>query len=242
MNEEIKSLKLLLGHYDEEGNYSEKETTDKINKPKDISESLSFGNISMRKYSLSYSLKIPEHIHSFLIGKIVPADYSWSSKGDMIEYKEDFSKTLNHENLSILCSKYYKVLQDYDWLKNRDKLELKKVIFYSFETQLGEYRSSWDSKPLGKKTNIAHICSVGFVSKQEGKEHRFDENRNLISLRNDGFYRLKHIDYTDERMNFFDGILESFRKVNEKFEAFNEQINNGEIEKLIKERIQYKLM
>jgi hypothetical protein len=242
MSEEIKNLKLLLGYYDEQGIYSEKETTVKINKVKDISESSSFGNISVRKYALSYSLKIPDHIHSFLIGKTVPEDHSWSSRGNMFEYKEDFSKTINNENLTYLCQRYYKILQDYDWLKKRDKLELKKVIFYSFETNLGVNRSSWDGKDIGKKTNITHVCCVGFVSEQAGKEHRFDENRNLISLRNDDFYRLKHVDYSDERMNFFDGILESFRRVNEKFEAFNEQINNGEIEQLIKERSQHKLM
>ena len=73
MEDKAKSIKILLDYSDENGVRSKKEMSVKINTAvlKDKTQNTFFKPKLV--YSVSFSLRIPDHIHSFLLGKTVPA-------------------------------------------------------------------------------------------------------------------------------------------------------------------------
>lgn len=69
----LKSIRLTLDYCDENGVESKKDFTVKVNTPtlRDKSESIMYKKPTV--YTLSFSLTLPDHIHSHLLGKTVAA-------------------------------------------------------------------------------------------------------------------------------------------------------------------------
>lgn len=228
MEEDLKTLKVDLDYYDQDGKHSLKTMSIKVNKLKDMSEK-GFG-WTKKSYEMTFSLTIPDHIHKELLGKTIP-ERKMSHKNGLRSYV-DFSKTINSETVKGVCDRYWEIIQDYLWLKNIEKSELKKVIFFNFENSFGDYKSDWDGSLIGRKNKINYSYSVGFIS---DKNVRYNVNKLLIDQHHTReFYNWQHIEWTEEREMFFNNIQKSFENIIDKINSFNNSINEETINILIK--------
>jgi hypothetical protein len=234
MEDNLKSIKLLLDYYDEEAKHSHKELTIKVNKPKDISEK-GF-QWSRRKYAMTFSFIIPEHIHSYLIGKSVPASKGiGSDRNQTKSYAEDFPKTINRDTVEQICEAYYNLTQHYIWLKGIDKAELKKVIFFSFENDIRDYKSDWNGLNFGKSNQIKFKYAIGYVSQISKNEViRYNHNKECIDQSNNrGFYNHKFVEWSEEREIFFHQTQLSFENIINRLNKFESELSEESIDKTI---------
>jgi len=232
MEENLKTIKLKLDYFDEDGNHSLKDLNVKVNKIKDLSFSVGFGRVD-RKYGLTFSLTIPAHIHAFLLEKTVPV-HEMSDRNGVREYRSDFPKTLNSNSIEKLCDLYLGVVRDYRWLKSIDSLELEKVIFYDFKNESSDLRSDWNGLNLGKKSKLNYSYFIGYVTTKSKNEIRYNENKAII---NDSYdreaYRYSFVKWTQERQDFFDSLNASFGKIIEQVNTFSETINEGSVDSIM---------
>ena len=127
--EELKSLRILLDFADEDGLRTKKEQTIKVYKPylKDKSTSI-FGGHNPSIYTLTFSLTIPEFIHSTLIGKSVP-----SKRSGYLKEHTNLAKSISSGTVDGLTESWCELITDFVWLKQIEKVNPQKVIFYNFK-------------------------------------------------------------------------------------------------------------
>ncbi len=96
----LKSIRLTLDYCDENGVESKKDFTVKVNTPtlRDKSESIMYKKPTV--YTLSFSLTLPDHIHSHLLGKTVAAG-GLSRKAETKDYPNDFIKTVKANSIVL---------------------------------------------------------------------------------------------------------------------------------------------
>jgi hypothetical protein len=231
MEDSFKNIKIVLDYYDENAVRSEREMTIKVNKIKDVS--FTTFHSKKLKYSMSLSLTLPNHIHSFILGKTVPSSTSMSNYPDT-EYPDNFSKTINKDTLEKICDTYLNILDDYKWLKEIENAKLQKVIFYDFENSTQDYRSERNSLVFGQKQNIGFKYSIGYISESNDKILRYNYEKLLIRESNDRlFYKHKYVVFTEERNVFFDGIKNSFESVIKNINTFEESLSEDKINEVI---------
>jgi len=229
--DELKSFKVLLDYYDEDGNITQKEMTIKVNKPKYVGEK----GIGWEKrlWALTFSLTIPDHIHKFLIGKTVHIKTNGIGyKNDVKTYSEDnFPKTLTGENVKGICETYFDICRDFLWLKNLDKAELTKVIFYDFKNHCDQFKSTWDGSNFGERSDLKYKYIIGYVSKND---YRYNETKRLINIHHDReLYSYKYVKWTEEREYFFKNIYESFQTITKRLNDFENSISEDNLDNLI---------
>ena len=223
MNEAL-SIKLLLDFADENGKRCQKEQTVKINPPKRTEHNtISIYHIP-QIYKVTYTLKIPDFIYDYLIGKSVPRkDFSRDYT------KENLKKTLNKETLEKLCSDWSDIISDYVWLKQIEVAELTKVIFFRFNHQKTDYKSNWNGNNLGDFAQIGFTYCMGYIKEDGEKPVRYTHEKKLVSTFNDRtFYELKYVEWSEEREEFFNNIKKGFSEMVDKISSFD-----SNIEKLI---------
>lgn len=239
MKADLKSIRLNLDYYDLDGNHSLKETTVKVNKPKDISY-VGY-QVQKRKYAMSFSLAIPNHIHSYLLNKTVPI-FEMGERNNSREYAPDFAKTLNSDSIEKLCDLYLRVVGDYVWLKNIEKAKLDKVIFYKFDNKASDLNSSWNGLNLGLKSRLNYSFFVGYIASSDKKTLRYNNAKSLINSTYDReIYDYKYAKWTEDREVFFENLQKSFESTIEKINGFESSINEESLDFIIKSNTILKL-
>lgn len=234
MEEELKSIRLELDYYDEDGNKSAKVFSIKVTKPKNISEKSMLGQ-SKKAYSMSFSLVLPDHIHKNIIGQTLPR-IGIGARNDTKSYAKDFSKTITYESLKSVCDTYHDIIQDYKWLKSIEKAELQKVIFYDFDNNSIDYKSLWNGSHFGKGSKLKYLYSIGYIS-HGVKQNRYNNDKLFINVIHDiEFYEQKFVFWTEERQAFFDNIQKSFAGIMDKINEFEEHINEKSLDNLIENK------
>lgn len=229
--EELKSIKLQLLYPNEDGTTTSKEMVIKVNTPKlkdRAAQPNSYHNPQNFVYQLSFSLKIPDHIHSALLGESVPEIGGF---GKMKTYEEkDFPKTINRENIEALTAKWAEIVQGYCWLKQMEKAELIKVIFFSLDSSSNIHQSSWNSTKFGIKTKISSTYYVGYVRGKDKKEIRYTIEKRVVNNHYDKeFYEYKYVEWTADRELFFNNIQSTFENIAQKMKNFESGLNEESI-------------
>lgn len=231
MEEDIKNIKLEMDYYDENCKYSVKIMTIKFGKP--VIKRIGGFSTSMIKHTMMFSMVLPDHIHSFIIGKTV-AGQGMGKSNDMTSYELNFPKTISSDNLENLCNYYHSILRDYCSLKHLDKIDLKKVIFYTFSDEFRNTSSSWNGTKLGKSAKLRYGYYVGYVGQSGDKEVRYNDNKKgLNSSYDGGYYSYNFVEWTEEREKFFISLDESFKNVGSRISQMSENINEDSIDGII---------
>jgi hypothetical protein len=231
MNEEIKSLKLSLPYVTEEGKNTLREMTVTFKKVIE-KESGSYNNDYSPIYSMKMSIVIPDHIHKKLCGAIVGRKSDINDRGSR-EYKTDFAKTITSESLSAVTERYRDVIYDYKWLINMDKMEVTKVIFYTFDgTNTASNKSYWDGKMMGNDTQVSYSFMVGYISK-DGK-NRLNIDRKIITRQDGDQINWDYVEHTPDREMFFVTIFSKFKDLLAQLNGFKKKITPHSIDEMIK--------
>lgn len=231
MEEKNNIIKVTLQYYDEDANVSEKVFSIKQNPIKNISKS----GIGWKQtlYKITYTLVLPDHIHKYMLGKIVERNRGIGNS-DRESYV-DLAKSITSETINWICIRYWTITQDYLYLKKLEKAELQKVIFYNFDNNTGELNSSWDGVKLGTTTKIKFNYCIGFISDTKDRVNRYNTQRKFIGEpHNRDFYNnMKYIVWTQEREDFFNGIQSGFENIVDKIEAFDKNLSEETINTII---------
>jgi len=240
MENDLKSIRLTLDYYDENGNHSFKDMSVKVNKPKDVSYH-GYQNKRM-KYAMTFSLVIPSHIHAYLLNKTVPVS-EMSDRNGSREYASDFSKTLNSDSIEKLCDLYLRVVGDYVWLKGIDKAELQKVIFYKFNNSFSDFNSSWNGINLGFKSGLNYSYFIGYITTNTKTVLRYNKAKTLINTSYDReLYDYNYVNWTEDRQAFFENLQTSFENIISKVNAFNKNIDEESVDLAIKNNTMLKFI
>ncbi len=211
---DLKSIRLTLDYPTEEGNYTTKELTVKVSnaKPKKT-----FGK-GFRDHFLTmqilFSLEVPEFIHAALKGNTVgQKKLGVISGGDARKYEEDFPKTIKSITLEGLTEQWVQIVIDYIWLKEIEKKELTKVIFYQFNNSSKPTKSLWNGLPLGNAASLNYVFAVGYISTGKTEVYRFNDQKKMVNSSHDrDFYACKYITWSEKREQFFTRLKELFEK------------------------------
>ena len=235
LDEDFKSFRLVLNYYDEDGKHSNKAMTIKVGTAKNISEHYYNLNNKM-KYSMRFSIVLPDHIHKYLIGKTIPArEFNSDANRDaMITFDNKLAKTISFPTLEAVCDWYYKYLMAFRWLKQIEKAELKKVIFYNFDNFTDDLRSEWNSKKMGKESQLRFVYSIGYISSMNDKVYRYNENKQMLNEGHEReFFKTKYVIWSADRQLFFDQIQASFETIIGRIDDFEAKINEKSINAII---------
>lgn len=235
MNEELKNLKLTFSLYDETGKFTSKELTVKVNAPKDTTELISaWRGPTFQRYSLSFTIKIPDYVYNTLLGQIIPR-YGIGYHNDMKEYKDGvFKKTITKQNLELLYNTWNEIMTDFKWAKEIENAELTKVIFYNFQNNSQSNTKSYqDSTSLGVKDQLEYECIIGYVATINGKEIRYNSNKKRIPSQEKLVYEMKYVAWSETRENFFNGIHSSFENIINKINNFESSLNEDTLNSII---------
>jgi hypothetical protein len=187
----MENIKLELNTISTEGKEEIKLFTIRVNKVIDDSV-MGIGWVK-KKYKMSFSITIPEHIHEIIKGNSV----FYSNEG-RITYPNNFPKTISDESLEGLCNKHWDIIRSCKWLIERKEAALEKVIFYSITPlHLQETKSRWNGVELGSEINFKYSWFVGYISSD--KLFRYNIHQQLLSKTNDQyFYGFNFVKWTEE--------------------------------------------
>lgn len=235
--EDSKNIKIELDYSDKDGNRSKKEMSIKINNAvlKDKNQPSYYKTRLI--YTLSFSIKIPDHIHSVLLNKTVPC-FGLSRKTETKTYESDFPKTITALNIEHLTEQWCNIIVDYEWLKSDESKDYKKVIFYNFDTISSLWNSRYDGITYGKQNNIGYNYAIGYIISNNDKTIRFNTDKKVIGESNDReFYKLKFVEYTEERELFFQNIQNSFEKIINTISMFGKDLSEDTINGMLNNKL-----
>lgn len=237
MLEDSKNIKIELDYSDKDGNRSKKEMSVKVNTAilKDKNQPTYYKTRLV--YTLTFSLKIPDHIHSVLINKTVPR-FGISQRSETKTYENDFPKTITSATIEQLTECWCDIIFDYEWLKNDEVQNYTKVIFYGFESNSQLWTSRYNGMNFGSKNNIGYNFAIGYIVPKNDKTIRFNCDKKAISDTNDReFYSLKYVEYTEERVLFFENIQKSFEQIIDKISMFNQDLSENTINTMLNNKL-----
>jgi hypothetical protein len=224
----MESFVLDIENWDKDGKRVTTPFTIKVNKVKDISEH----GIGWKKskYSISYTLTIPTHIHNKILGKTVPTQKNFNHIE--VNYDPKYSKYITATSLETICDKFWDICQSYIWILNQEKRKLEKVIYFEYNGDVKSASSIWNGINVGTVTKIGFNYFIGFIS--EDKKNRYNEEKRMISTYHDaGKYNYNYITWSEEREQLFVNIKENFESFINKFLIFTEKINENDVDMLI---------
>lgn len=219
---------LDIENWDKNGKRVTTPFTIKVNKIKDISEN----GIGWKKskYTISYTLTIPTHIHNKILGKTVPTKKNFQNIE--INYDTKFSKYITASSLEDICETFWDISQSYIWLLNQEKRKLEKVIYFEYNGDVKSASSIWNGINVGTVTKIGFNYFIGYIS--EDKTIRYNEEKRMISNYHDTKkYGYEYIIWSEEREELFLNIRENFEVFIKKFLTFTEKINENDVDILI---------
>lgn len=225
--QELKSIPLLLSYPKEDGGRISKSLSVKVNKL--VSEQLNFYDKTSIMWSMSFSLKIPDFIHSYLLGKTVPR------RGDTFTYGENYVKTIRKETIRGVVEAWNTIVDDYCFLLSLEKKNPEKVIFYHFDSDCkDDYRSKWDGKVVGIQRSLTLKFFVGYVvSGNTSSELRYNINKQSISKTQESeLYRYSFMAWSEERENFFEYMADGMKSLIERFDTLESELEKGNLEHL----------
>lgn len=224
---ELKSFHIDLNYCSPSGEKSVKKFKVSIGKVIDISEkehftSVYIGRIS-RKYKVSFSIKMPDEMFSFLNGKEVPS----RNDNKHCVILSDLKKTLSGYSLETIIDRYNYYLDSVIWLTNIETMNLNKFIFYSLETNSTE-------NDLGLKSiSFKFKYFIGY--KNDDSNIIFNLKKRPISKNFDGsdYYRMLMVRHTDEREDFFLRVYNNIEDANELLSKLKEWLFEDNIDNCI---------
>ncbi len=231
---EVKVIKVTLNYADENGKHSTKEFSIKLNTltQKDKS-ALNYGRAPKYTYTLQFTLRLPDHIHSYLLGKTVPVS-GISRKSEIKNYPLDYAKTIKAPSIEGLTEAWYEIIADYIWLKQIESAELTKVIFYTFDTGYGATKSHWNGIHFGVEYRVGFDYCFGYISGGGNKMVRYNKDKKMVSAsRDEGFMDMEYVVWTEERQQFFDSIQNSFATLIGKIDTFKDSLSEDTINAII---------
>ena len=185
---------------------------------------------------MNMSVTIPDHIHKKLCGSIVERKRGMNDRMDKKTYPTDFSKTITGESLSAITETYRAIIYDYQWLLMMEKMNVTKVIFFSFEGDINlDKKSYYDAKKTGKDVKVSYGFLVGYIS--EDKKVRFNIDKKIIADRDGEYNKWEYVEYTPERESFFENIFSSFESLIEKLNEFKIKLSPKFIDEMITDGI-----
>ena len=95
------------------------------------------------------------------------------------------------------------------------------------------HESSWNSIHFGNCSELKYSYAIGYVSNHRSSEIRYNKEKLIISSRDSEFYKLKYVEWTQEREDFFCGIQDSFEKISNDLNKFSSNIKEESIDFLI---------
>jgi hypothetical protein len=225
-------FKLTLNYITPEGKSTTRLMTVELSKPVETSKAKrSYYNNELIHRAL-FSIKIPDEVHKKMLGQSVPQNQLGRGR-DQKDYS-DFKKTMSAPSVEALTTNWYELMVDYQWVLTVENMKLTKVIFFQFESDSKQTASSWDSKVIGKLQSLDVQTFVGYIGTEKGKEVRFNEVKKQLHISFDEeYYRFKYVEYTDERMEFFNNFHQAFDKVIDKIEGFENNLNEKGIDAFI---------
>lgn len=230
--EDLKSIKIALSTPDELGKISLKEVSIKLSKPKQIIEQRGYGSADLYKYSILFSFVIPEYIHSALIGKSI--GHSYKNKDGQRKYDNDFAKSISAPSLEALTDRWLIIVNDFAWLKKIEKLELKKCIYYLFESNSTAFNSSWNGTKFGTTQNMGFTYAIGYIAFDKDNELRYNSLKQMSNSSYDrDFHDMNYVLWTREREEYFDSIQQSFDSTIHKMSQFDESLSEQSIDNLM---------
>lgn len=232
----MENFKIQLDYFDEDGNRSLKETTVSMNTLKDVTDNSVFGRQPLKKFDINFSVKIPNHVHTYILGKTVPV-FGMGSNTDLT-YDLKFSKTISAPTLLNVCERYNKVMEHYDWLKTMEKANMMKVIFYEFNNSTNELRAEFNGDNLGLKNSLNYKHAIGYVVVNNNREQRYNHEKRMInSGREQAAYKMKYVAYTEEREAFFNKMQISFETIIDNINNFESNLSEESINQIIEKGV-----
>jgi hypothetical protein len=230
MEEELKSIKILLPYVTVDGKQEQRMTTVSFKKVVE-KEKAEYSNDYSPLYAMNMSLVLPDHIHAKMVGAVVGRPQSFGDR-DGRTYKTDFSKTISSSSLEGLTLQYRDILYDYKWLLNRESQKLTKVIFYDFAGHNHPFtKSTWDSKQMGADSKINYGFMFGYIS--ENGKNRYNIDKKYIDRKDGPQHEWKYVEHTPERAVFFEGIFSKFMELLEQLSGFKDRITPETIDGIV---------
>lgn len=196
------------------------------------------GTSNTYTYRQRFRLSIPDEIRQQLAGKTFWRQKTQSTFG----YDKNMPKSLSVFSIETLCETWNELVDDCIFAANIETLPLRKVIFFEVSTMLKEWKSEWNSNPLGDQTSSSFRYMVGYVSdkqlvtysgQQKTKQVRYDANRNVIrQYGSDSIYSLAFVTHTDEREAFFAGLMAAFATLKSRLDGIAEMITEDQVDQL----------
>lgn len=230
--EPLKNFKITLPYYDEEGKKSSKQFTIKVSDPKDISEKAL--TTVVVKFKMQFSLEVPKHMYNFMVGKSVPFN-SMSEREGVRKYTDESPKSLRAYTLERVCDMYNELCGDYRWLKQMEKADMKKVIFYQFDNKTSTVSTDYNSVKIGIKSVLNYAYFVGYINESPtGRDNRYNAEKRFINVSYDsGAYKYKYVTWSEEREAFFENINGTFERIISDINSFEEKISEDTIGQMI---------
>jgi hypothetical protein len=228
------TIELFLDWYLEDGTLTQKLVTVNIGKPIPSARHYRYGNTT---YTITYSVKIPDHVHKRICGETVARPKSGESNRTR-EYPKDFKQRFGRTDVYKLTEEWNTIQADYDWLLARDKAKLEKVIFYDFNGAFDEWNSSWNGVKIGRKNELKFRYAIGYVGeivkRYHGKteESRYNAARSMVNNSSD-LYSTNYVKWTAEREQFFIRLQTSFERLINNVKMFEESLTEDTIEQLM---------
>lgn len=231
--EEFKSLKLKLAWPDEKGNISGKEVRISVNTVKRLDDMGHYTSSMKYTYGMSFSAKLPDHVHAKLLGAEVPILGMGRNENKIYDLK--FPKTISGSSIAEVTQRWQGIMDDYRSIIAVEKMELKKVIFYQFTGKSNDTKSTWNSIKIGHTATMSYNYIIGYIG-MHGSEKRIHniDNRHISRHNSDGWiYGLPHVAWTQEHEDFFVNLQKSYEAMIGKIADFEASLTNENIDNVI---------
>ena len=229
---EFKSIKLELSCPTELGVLETKQVRVSVNTIKRLQDKNSYYEKNKYTYSMSFSVKLPDYIHAKILGATIPSMSMSNDKSKTYDVK--LSKTISSDSIGSLTARWQEIIDDFVFLLELDKLQMRKVILYRFGGNVKQNRSQWTGASLGNEAKLSYIFMIGYIgSRGTVKVIRNMDNKNVQTHSDGWIYNLPYVDWTQEREDFFIGLQKSYESLIARIAEFEASINNDSIDTLI---------
>jgi hypothetical protein len=219
MEEELKGIKIELDYITPTGEKTIKCFSVKTTKLKDVG--IKMFHSCTRRYEISFTITLPQHIYDGLINQTVPKSGTLDYK--TIHYtKDNLTKSITRFTLHQVCDDYNEKLAQYLWLKGIQNKQLQKVIYYNFNAISAQQYCQRKGNKLGDKNLLQYFYGIGYVSHENDQLVRYNEDKIIIT--DDEYNKASYTEWTEERELYFKSIKETFDKIVANVILFNRHL------------------
>lgn len=181
---------------------------------------------SSRSYSLLFSTKIPDYIHSELNNQAIERFRGGIGTSNVTSnsYRE-MSKTIKRATLEGLLEYYNEIVDDYLWVMSNKNKPKKKVIFIIFKKGKTKV-STYNGANAGDKVFSRFSYFVGY----DNGELLYDINFKTFNTYNDKeLLEYKKVEWTEEREFFIRRLTEQLEQAMENVSKYIDQLSDEKI-------------